>query len=208
MSSIDELKKKGFQFINRLYEKTGGSIFKHLNMWEIGQELGFNKDETDTITQYLVGEYLIEHKALGKFIAITHEGVKEVESALSEPDQSSQYFPPVNIINIQHMEASQIQQGTINNEQKVSYKISSKNDISTFIDLLKSKVPELNLSPDDKSEVEAEITTIEAQLSSSRPKNIILKECLNSIKNILEGTSSSLVASQLLPYIPALINAL
>jgi hypothetical protein len=41
-----------------------------------------------------------------------------------------------------------------------------------------------------KTDLEAEIKTIEGQLSSSKPKTAIIKESLSSAKNILENISS------------------
>lgn len=108
---MSKLKKKRLKFIYRIYELSGGNETEVFDMFEIGSELGFNRSETDTIVQYLVGEYLLKHNGR-KGISITHDGVKEIEAALSDPDQKSHYFPPINIINIHHMQNSNIQQGT------------------------------------------------------------------------------------------------
>ena len=47
MNSIDELRKKRFQFLHRLYEKTDENEHKRIGMWELGNELGFGKEETN-----------------------------------------------------------------------------------------------------------------------------------------------------------------
>jgi len=111
MASIDELQKKRFQFLHRLHQKTGGNKRKTVDELEFGNELGFDKMETEIISQYLVGEDLIKYIAR-RAIAITHQGIIEVEAALSHPEKPTQYFPPANIINIHNMQNSQIQQGT------------------------------------------------------------------------------------------------
>jgi len=108
MNSIEQKKKDRFKYLNLLYEKSGGDKLNDQNMFGVGTELGFSEAETMAITQYLNGENLIEHTTIGGGIAITHYGVKEVEGALSHPEESTHYFPPVNIINIHHMEGSQI----------------------------------------------------------------------------------------------------
>jgi len=46
-------------------------------------------------------------------LGITHNGIKENENAIRHPDEQTKYFPTVNIIYVEHMEGSQIQQGTI-----------------------------------------------------------------------------------------------
>ena len=47
-------------------------------------------------------------------------------------------------------------------------------------------------------EVAADISTIESQIKSSRPKSIIIKESLKGIKTILEGAAGNILASMLL----------
>ena len=206
MKDIQGLREKRFQFIHRLYEISGGDEYYEVNKCDIGKELNFSKEEIDTITQYLLGEGLIRYTQFGGFIAITHEGVIEVEKALSEPDQPSHYFPPVNIINIQHMEGSQIQQGTIESIQQGTFEIANQKQLLEFIELLKDKLPELEISVDDKSEVEADVATIEAQIKSNRPKSGIIKQSLLSIKRVLEGASGAVIATGLLKYLLPLLS--
>jgi len=208
MNSLEQKRKNRFKYLHLLYEKSGGDELNEQDMWEIGEKLGFDKKETEIITQYLKGEYLLEYASLGGGIAITHDGVKEIEDALSHPEQPTQYFPPFNIINIHHMQNSQIQQGTSFSSQKFSMDISIKNEIESFLKILKGKLTDLDLDKDDKLELESDISTIEAQLSSSRPKNSILRECLSSIQGILEGVASSVIAQQLLPLIPPIFASL
>jgi len=206
MDKLQELKEKRFRFIHRLYEMSGGDEHYIVNEQDIGKELNLPEKEVSKVSQYLIGEGLIKYRALGGFIAITHEGVIEVEHALSEPDQPSYYFPPVNIINIKHMEGSQIQQGTVDSVQHGTFLIENEKQLSEFIELLKSKLHELEISGDDKSEIEADVSTIEAQIKSSRPKAGIVKECLLSIKRILERASGAVFANELLKYLPALLG--
>ena len=208
MPTINELKEKRFKFLNLLYKKSSGDKFKSFSEKDLGRELGFQEQEIDQISQYLVGENLISIEAYGGIIAITHLGVKEVENALSNPEQSTQYFPPaVNIINIQHMEGSQLQQGTISSNQIGSFQLQNTNNIDKFLKALKEVLPSLNLEEEDTSEINSDITTIEAQLSSSRPKNGFIKECLMSIQRILENTGGAVLAQPFITQIPALLNS-
>jgi hypothetical protein len=48
-------------------------------------------------------------------------------------------------------------------------------------------VSNLGLDFDGLSELMADLKTIDAQLGSSRPKTGIIRECLRSIKAVLEG---------------------
>lgn len=206
---IHELKAARFKFLHHLYKLTGGNEMKWYKEAEIGQELGFDKSLTDLVGQYLKNEGLIEYRASGPMIGITHYGVIEVEDALMNPDQPTQYFPPVvNIINVHHMEGSQIQQGTVSSSQTGAFTAETAKNLTEFINLLKDKLPELQFQENDKSELQADLSTIEAQLLSTRPKISIIKESLTSIKHILEGVAGGIIAGQLLKYLPALLAAL
>lgn len=208
MNYLEEKKKNRFKYLNLLYEKSGGDKLNDQNMFELGTELGFDKKESEAVAQYLNGEKLLEHTTIGGGIAITHYGVKEVERALSVPEKPTHYFPPVNIINIHHMEGSQIQQGTVSGRQTGNFKLTNTQDLNDFIRLLKEKRQELKLNREDESEIEAEISTLESQIVSSRPKRGIIQESLSSIKRILEGAGGAIVAQQLTPFIPGLLSAL
>ena len=201
---IEELRKKRFQYLELAYNKSGGSSFKHLNMWELGSELGFNRDEIGTICEYLNGEGLLEHRTVGGGIAITHYGVREIEEALAHPTKPTHYFPPVNVIHIHHMEQSQIQQGTVGSTQSASFSFNA-GAITSFVSELKAALPQLGLSQDASSEVDAEIKTIEAQLGSSRPKGSIVKESLASVRRILESASGGVIAQNLLHFLAGLL---
>jgi len=76
--------EKRFQFLNRLYEKTGGDESEPFDLYGIGEELGFDEDLIIGIGYYLQGAGLINH-SLGcgthnKTIWISHKGVLAVEN--------------------------------------------------------------------------------------------------------------------------------
>ena len=94
MNTIERKKAQRFQYLNLLYEKTEGNIYKPINRWEIGEELGWTKQTTDLVVQYLFGEKLAEAFTIGGGIVITHFGNKEIEAALTNPEEPTTYFPP------------------------------------------------------------------------------------------------------------------
>jgi len=114
--------------------------------------------------------------------------------------------PNVNIANIEQMIGSQLQQGTKDSIQEGTFEIENHDQLLKFIELLKTKLPELEISEDDKSEIETDVSTIEAQIKSSRPKAGIIKESLLSIKRILEGASGAVIATGLLKYLLSLLG--
>jgi len=95
MNAVDEKRTQRFQFLNLVYEKTHGNEYEWVNMWDIGKELGWDRHTTDVVSQYLVGEGLIKFWALGGVLGITHDGVREIEHARSNPQEATTYFPAV-----------------------------------------------------------------------------------------------------------------
>lgn len=99
--------------------------------------------------------------------------------------------------NIGSMNNSQLQQDSPNANQVLNVQQHYKS-IHNFIDDLRGQSSKLPLNTDDKRELEAEISTIENQLSSPKPKQVIVTESLKSVRAILEGIAGSVIASGLL----------
>jgi hypothetical protein len=53
-------------------------------MWELGEELGFSKEEINQIVDYLAADRLLKHMTFGGGISITHAGVVTVEDSYAE----------------------------------------------------------------------------------------------------------------------------
>jgi len=107
-----------------------------------------------------------------------------------------------NTINVGSMQNSQIQQDTENSTQKIeqnSYEADLNNFLESFVrDISKIK---------DQTTAQvllADAETIKTQNNAPIPKQGIIKECLLSIKNILEGAAGSVLAS----YIPVIVPLL
>ena len=206
MNNIEEKKKQRFQFLKRLYELSGGDKFKPFEMFEIGKELGFDKELTANLNQYLEGEMLIKYITFNNVITITHIGIVEVEEALSNPDEPTEHFPALNIISVGQMVNSQIQQASPQSIQSIAIDQSKINEIKQFLLDLKKSIDQLELINEQVTELQAEIKTMEAQISSSKPKSIILTESVKTMRNILESVVGSVIASGLLQRLNTLFS--
>lgn len=113
-----------------------------------------------------------------------------------------------NLLSVAHMENSQIQQGTSQSSQEISFSEDLKEELDRFLHTLRTELEKSDLDPGDRQDIDAERTTIEAQLSSRSPKPIIIKESLLSLKTILEGAAAGLLTTGVEKQIPALIDAL
>lgn len=203
--NIEEKKASRFKFLNKLYEITNGDSSYMVNMWELGNELKFNKAMTSNIVDYLIGEYLIESKALGGGIAITHQGIIEIEDLHNNPDFSSVHFPAINMIHIENMTNSAIQQGVSNSNQSIAFNESKKNDLKTVIKELQLIKEKLISNNEIITEFEAELSTLNSQEKSPRPKKVIISESLRTIRNLIEGVAGNMIAPSVIELINSLI---
>jgi hypothetical protein len=102
------------------------------------------------------------------------------------------------------MIGSQIQQNTTQSSQVLTYNNNDIEAILNFVAKLKSQLPELELNTDAQAEVESDIATIVSQSKSPRPKSTVIKECLASIRNVLEGIAGNVIAALLVQQIGTL----
>lgn len=102
------------------------------------------------------------------------------------------------------MQNSQIQQDSPRATQVQNITLEQA-DIMKFLDAIKLARDDLGLDQYSKDELNTEISTIELQLASPKPKNSIITESLKSTRNILEGISGSILATGLLTQLSALM---
>ena len=72
---------------------------------------------------------------------------------------------------------------------------------------MRSSIDHLGLGGDDKAELEAEVQTLGAQVTSPKPKKEIVHPSLQSAKNILEGAASGVTAQGILAGIGSYLGA-
>lgn len=209
MDKTTERKTKRFRFLHRIYEETVDDNQKNCDPDEIGGELGFSRKESRQITKYLIDRGLIKNRsATTGHLVITTNGIIEVEAALDKPDESTEHFPANVIHNVINIEGpvtnSPILQGAQDSTQTVSYSPEVLQKTGEFIKLLKEVLPGLLLDAQVRAEVEAEIATIEPQLSSPKPKPNIIKSSIITIKNILENIPANVAANIIVKNLPAL----
>jgi hypothetical protein len=166
-------------------------------MFAIGETFAFDRELTVNIINYLENMGLIKWRGSGD-ISIARDGFIEIEEALSQPDKPTKHFAPVDTIipvgagkNAQKRED---RPGT----QEVLVSTAACERVQALILLLKESIDPLNLEPEKRRDLTADIHTIEAQMTSSQPKTTVLASCLDSIQEILKGKVDSTCASKLL----------
>jgi hypothetical protein len=121
--------------------------------------------------------------------------VKEKEMA-SKTNYTINYHGPVG--------NSQIQQNTQSSTQTMSIAQADLRAVALLLDRLRECLPDLQLNAAEDSQLRAEIETAASQVKAPRPSAVVVRECLRSIRNILEGCAGSVLASGLLSQFPGL----
>jgi Mn-dependent DtxR family transcriptional regulator len=75
-----ELQAQRFRFLEALYEKAEGVEGNVIPVHDLASGIGYTNELADKVVTYLVGEGLVKWVTFGN-IALTHQGVKEVERA-------------------------------------------------------------------------------------------------------------------------------
>ena len=117
---IDEKQIQRYKFLQTLYELVDGNSNYIINLNEINNLLQWDDDAIHNVYHYLHEEGLVEGRTLGGNISITHKGIIEYEATQNIPEKSTEHFSSniYNILNIQNVNNSQIQQGTERSSQK------------------------------------------------------------------------------------------
>jgi Mn-dependent DtxR family transcriptional regulator len=90
---LEEKQKNRWLFLQKVYEISEGMSDTHIvNMYEIGKNLGWDREKTGSISDYLHREGLLTPFNGGN-ITLTHQGVKEVEETEKSPDKPTFHFP-------------------------------------------------------------------------------------------------------------------
>lgn len=219
MSEIDDIKKQRFLFLHQLWKLTAGDHSKRVSVRQVSESLNLKENEARTIVQYLVGENLLEITTHGFNIPsysdaslyIKHKGVVEVEQALSKPESPTIHFPAsvVNNINIGTMTNSNISQASSGVNQMITVNPETKKDLLELINTLKEFLENEELRREQKDELSSDISTIESQINSPKPKTRIISESLSSAKNILESASTiAITAAPIVAQITSMLSML
>ena len=167
-SGLDE---RGRQFLIQLFEQTAGDPSVQASMYEVGASLGMDRDTSCRVAETLIGLQLVEIRTLSGGIGISSDGAEEVKGLMGGPATAG--TSPCKL-----SDRPVLDQIGIQAVQQVAEEI-------------KSRAGGLGLNFDGLSALMADLKTMDAQLGSSRPKTAIIRECLHSLKEVLESLSES-----------------
>jgi DNA-binding transcriptional MocR family regulator len=190
--TVAEHRRRRLEFVKRLYEETGGRTLTVVSVDELAAELGWSDAEASAVVEYLDAEGLIEHQ-MGNQASITHAGVVEVEEALENPTRATEHFPAVNVVLVQgSVVGSQIQAGATGSEQYQEVRLlQDREGITQFLTELRNVLAAATVEEEDRAAANADIASVEAQLTSPRPNEAVVREGLRSLRSVAENLVAS-----------------
>ena len=150
--------------------------------------------EASTLKNIIFG---VRDKVMQFALDLESQGIHGEGMGFSKEEKAAAASITYNTITIGSMHNSQIQQDSDNSNQHYGT-ADFKKDLEKFVSEVKSEIDELIGNDEAKQSLRADLDTIKAQLSSSSPKRTILRECLISARNILEGATGGVLTN----YVP------
>jgi len=100
---------------------------------------------------------------------------------------------------------SLIQQASNNSNQTLYVGLDTK-AVQEFVQVLQQRSKELNLPDEELRQFSSDLQSVENQLISPRPNVAVIKECLKSVKNIIEGCGANVIAAALIHQFAPFLN--
>lgn len=202
----EEMAKKRFRLMRRLYELTEGEEGQAVHFNKMQEQLGFSTSLLQDIIFYLENEKLITFQSPGNLINITSAGTDEIEAALMEPDKATAHFPPRgNTAAKQNMEM-QMRQDSYDKTQSITIGENRYNELQELVQVISASLDQLTLSLEQKARLQSEISIINSQMVSSKPKATIIPGSVVTIKRILESAARTPFEYEVLNKITQLIG--
>jgi hypothetical protein len=205
--NIEQRKDVRFHFLSLLYKLTGGKEFKFLDYKVVGTQLGLDERASFKIAQYLAEEGLLRFRSESGLLTITHGGITEVQDSLSSLGETSFHFASPEVAATVQDDVQQVPAPSVAATWISGFSVAQTAELREIIRLVRASMGGLNLQRQEEENMDADIRTIEAQLSSSRPRKTILVEALDSMRGILESATDGAPMPLLLRKMGALSGA-
>jgi hypothetical protein len=170
---IKDLDEGAHKFLAELYRLSKGNTGYSVSMYQVGNDLGLDREAASKTAELLMGNNFVEIKTLSGGIGITADAV----SAMKEIEETEGSGQP----------------GIPALTKALLIDSASRTSIETVLTHIKYHIQEAGLDFDGITGVVIDVKTIETQLTSPAPKTAIIRECFFSLKSWLENTSHTLL---------------
>jgi hypothetical protein len=164
MSEFDEIGEKEKDFLLALFELAEGDPSAQVSVGDIGDRLGIDRQEASAVSEDLMGLGLVDVRTLSGGIGMSEDGVsaaRQLGAGGGPQDEGER----------------------LGSDPVMSEAV--RRAVGEVTDGLKCQSGKLGLDYDPLTELMADLRTIDAQLTSSRPKTAVIRECLLSIRSLL-----------------------
>ena len=165
--SFYEIDDSGREFLLQLYQQANGDPAVQISMYDLGEQLGLDRQAASRVAEQLIALQLVEIVTLAGGIAISNDGLKEIQATFGDLTATGETVTQLGAEPILDQTRSQA--------------------VAGVMDQIKAQAGNLGLEFETLGELMADLKTIDVQLQSPRPKTAIIKECLRSVKDTMEG---------------------
>ena len=199
VTETSSTQSKALRLLESLYRATRGKE-EPVFLQDLPTDL--SEEDARAAWSYLKERQLMQTYKMPYAARINAAGIDAIENAQRHPDQASSAFPSVsynivhNIVNVDTMSNSPVQQGGIHSTQQQSASYTSQ-DISDLRQLVKeftAHLEDLHLEAAQQRKAAVQIATINAQLADE-PDPVIVRQAGRTLRNITEGSIGSLLAT-------------
>ena len=101
---LEERQRNRWLLLHKIYEVTQEiSDASSVNVYRVGERLGWEREKTEDTFEYLQGEGLINGVTVGGGIKLTHQGIREVEQAREYPNKPTLHFSMLDFTGIEDL---------------------------------------------------------------------------------------------------------
>jgi len=174
------------------------------NSFLIGSYLGIeNNNKVNSAVKYLIENGYFEKIIITRYYimySLTNDGINFMENESIEENEKT----PISITNNFYSEVtnSQIQQFSNNSVQTINQEINTEK-IYEIIKIIEENYK--NLDTNSRKSIEPNIEDIKTEIKKTNPDNKIIKQCFQTIRNVLEGVVGNIIAAGILYYLRQVI---
>ena len=162
----NDIQEKWQRFLAEVYLRTQGDPATTVSMYDIGEALGMDRQNSLRTAEYLIGTGFVEIKTLSGGIGITDQGLARAQQLGISVADDGIAFTSLGDVPVLDEAGRQI--------------------VEQVAAELKSQMGEKGLDFDSLAELMADLKSVDAQLSSPKPKTAVIRECFQSIKGVLQ----------------------
>ncbi|MDJ0990665.1 MAG: hypothetical protein QNI85_11685 [Desulfobacterales bacterium] len=149
-------------FLENLYTRTGDDAEAQISMYELGMALGLDREESRTTAEDLMAAGLLEIRTLSGGVALSDAG----RAIFGSEDGGEKAAEDNRLGEASPMDPRQ------------------RELVEQTLTLIKADMGSQNLAYEALTEMIADVRTIEAQLTSPQAKTVVVRACLEGLRDL------------------------